>query len=112
MANRGMGAGLAAILAVSAPEGPELREIAVDLIAPNPNQPRKHFDEEALQALAESLRERGVLQPVLVRPRAQGGYELLGGERRLRLRASLARREVRFDHRAVARVEFAVGVFL
>ena len=84
MANRGMGRGLAAILAVSAPEGPELREVAVDLIAPNPNQPRKHFDEEALQALAESLRERGVLQPVLVRPVLGGTYELVAGERRWR----------------------------
>src|SRR5919108_363282 len=59
VANRGMGRGLAAILAVSAAEGPELREVAVDLIAPNPNQPRKHFDEDGLQALAESVRERG-----------------------------------------------------
>jgi ParB family chromosome partitioning protein len=79
-----MGRGLAAILAVSAAEGPELREVAVDLIAPNPNQPRKHFDEDGLQALAESLRERGVLQPVLVRPVPGGTYELVAGERRWR----------------------------
>jgi ParB family chromosome partitioning protein len=79
-----MGRGLAAILAVSAPEGPELREIAVELVAPNSNQPRKHFDEEGLQALAESLRERGVLQPVLVRPILGGTYELVAGERRWR----------------------------
>ena len=84
MANRGMGRGLAAILAVSAAEGPELREVAVDLIAPNPNQPRKHFDEDGLQALAESLRERGVLQPVLVRPVLGGTFELVAGERRWR----------------------------
>src|ERR671937_2627650 len=84
VANRGMGRALAAILAVSAAEGPELREVAVDLIAPNPNQPRKHFDEDGLQALAESLRERGVLQPVLVRPVLGGTYELVAGERRWR----------------------------
>ena len=87
---RGMGRGLAAILASTAPGGddgprnPELREVAVDLIAPNPRQPRQAFDEASLAALAESLRERGVLQPVLVRPVAGGTYELIAGERRWR----------------------------
>lgn len=84
---RGMGRGLAAILSVSQPEGAEaeeLRDIAVELISPNPNQPRRHFDEEALNALADSLRVRGVLQPVLVRPRHGGTYELIAGERRWR----------------------------
>ena len=84
-----MGRGLAAILSVStgeekaAPEA-ELRELPVELIAPNPDQPRKRFDEDALQALATSLQERGVLQPVLVRPVAGGTYELVAGERRWR----------------------------
>ena len=84
---RGMGRGLAAILSVSEagdPEGAELRDVAVELVSPNPEQPRKRFDEDALQALAESVRERGVLQPVLVRPRAGGTYELVAGERRWR----------------------------
>jgi ParB family chromosome partitioning protein len=84
---RGMGRGLAAILSVSEAgerEGAELREIAVELVSPNPEQPRKRFDEDALQALAESVKERGVLQPVLVRPRAGGTYELVAGERRWR----------------------------
>ena len=85
---RGMGRGLEAILAVSA-EGEkaheqELRELPIELIVPNPNQPRRRFDEEALSALAASLGERGVLQPVLVRPRAGGTYELIAGERRWR----------------------------
>ena len=84
----GMGRGLGAILAVSDPsEGPErddLRELPVDLIAPNANQPRKRFDPDALQALADSLREKGVVQPVLVRPIAGGTYELVAGERRWR----------------------------
>jgi ParB family chromosome partitioning protein len=85
-----MGRGLAAILATSAPqEGgaeprPELRELPVDLVRPNPEQPRKRFDQEALDALAESLRERGVLQPVLVPPVAGGTYEIVAGERRWR----------------------------
>src|SRR3954447_11531803 len=83
-----MGRGLAAILSVSAPEdgtpGGELRELAVELIRPNKDQPRRHFDQAALQALAESVEERGVIQPVLVRPRAGGTYELVAGERRWR----------------------------
>jgi ParB family chromosome partitioning protein len=84
----GMGRGLSAILSVSA-EGAgngeeELRELAIESISPNPNQPRRRFDEESLQALAGSLGERGVLQPVLVRPRPGGTYELVAGERRWR----------------------------
>src|SRR4051794_37116542 len=81
-----MGRGLAAILSVSEGEhaGAELRELHVDLVAPNPEQPRKRFDDEALQALADSVKERGVLQPVLVRPRPGGTYELVAGERRWR----------------------------
>jgi ParB family transcriptional regulator, chromosome partitioning protein len=84
----GMGRGLDAILSVSA-EGAnarddELRELPVELISPSPKQPRRRFDEEALQALAGSLGERGVLQPVLVRPKAGGTYELVAGERRWR----------------------------
>jgi ParB family chromosome partitioning protein len=84
-----MGRGLAAILSSTQPgEGgaphPELRELPVELIKPNPHQPRTRFDETALVALAESLRERGVLQPVLVRPVAGGTYELIAGERRWR----------------------------
>jgi ParB family chromosome partitioning protein len=85
--NRGMGRGLAAILSVSEAgehDGPELRELHVEVVAPNPDQPRKRFDEEALQALADSIKERGVLQPVLVRPRPGGSYELVAGERRWR----------------------------
>jgi ParB family transcriptional regulator, chromosome partitioning protein len=85
--SRGMGRGLAAILSVSEAgerEGAELRDVAVELVSPNPEQPRKRFDEDALQALAESVKERGVLQPVLVRPRAGGTYELVAGERRWR----------------------------
>jgi ParB family chromosome partitioning protein len=80
-----MGRGLAAILtSTSDAAGPELRQLPIDLIAANPHQPRRRFDEEALQALAASLEARGVLQPVLVRPVAGGRYELIAGERRWR----------------------------
>jgi ParB family transcriptional regulator, chromosome partitioning protein len=88
---RGMGRGLAAILAVSDPQDQpeELRQIPVDLIVANPDQPRRRFDEDALVALSDSIKERGVLQPVLVRPLPAGNYELIAGERRWRA-ASLA----------------------
>src|SRR5205807_6474146 len=77
--------GLAAILAVAPrDESEELRQIPIDLIAPNPNQPRRAFDEQALLALADSVKARGVLQPVLVRPLVGGRYELIAGERRWR----------------------------
>jgi ParB/RepB/Spo0J family partition protein len=62
----------------------ELRELPVDLIEPGPSQPRQHFDEEDLRELAGSMSERGVLQPVLVRPGADDCYELVAGERRWR----------------------------
>ena len=84
----GMGRGLSAILSASgeSPDaaGQELRELPVELIAPNPQQPRRRFDEASLEALAESVRDTGVLQPVLVRPRPGGRYELVAGERRWR----------------------------
>jgi ParB family chromosome partitioning protein len=80
-----MGRGLAAILSVAPrDELEELRELPVELIAPSPHQPRRSFDEEALVALGESIKLRGVLQPVLVRPLAGGSYELIAGERRWR----------------------------
>jgi ParB family chromosome partitioning protein len=83
--NKGMGRGLAAILA-AAPrdDGEDLRQVPVDLIGPNPQQPRRQFDEESLMTLADSIRARGVIQPVLVRPVAGGRYELVAGERRWR----------------------------
>jgi ParB family chromosome partitioning protein len=82
-----MGRGLAAILSVSPAEdagADELRDLAVELITPNPRQPRRQFEQEALAGLADSVRERGVLQPVLVRPRPGGTFELIAGERRWR----------------------------
>jgi ParB family chromosome partitioning protein len=81
-----MGRGLEAILSVSgeAQTADELRELPVELIVANPNQPRRRFDEDALNALAGSLGARGVLQPVLVRPKPGGTYELVAGERRWR----------------------------
>ncbi len=82
---RAMGRGLAAILsATPQDELEELRQIPIDLITPSADQPRRSFDEEPLLALAESIKLRGVLQPVLVRALAGGRYELIAGERRWR----------------------------
>ncbi len=82
---RGIGRGLSAILPESeATAAGELRELPVSLIKPNPSQPRTKFDEAALAALAASIEASGVVQPLLVRPLADGSYELVAGERRWR----------------------------
>jgi ParB family chromosome partitioning protein len=79
-----MGRGLAAILPRNGKIDDGLREIPLDLIQPNARQPRRTFDQARLAELAESIRTRGVLQPVVVRPLAGGSFELVAGERRLR----------------------------
>lgn len=81
---RGMGRGLSAILPRSRADEQGMRDVPLELIAPNPTQPRREFDEQALLALSESIRSRGVLQPVVVRPLAGGRFELIAGERRVR----------------------------
>ena len=94
----GLGKGLGALIpadatTVEAGDQPRLEDLPVASIIPNPHQPRVHFDEESLAELAASVREIGVLQPVLVRPGAEEGtYELVAGERRWRAacRAGLA----------------------
>ena len=87
MARRsGLGRGLTALIPTEVTDDRDtgLIDAAVSTIHPSSFQPRSHFDEEALAALTASVRELGVLQPVLVRPRAEGGYELIAGERRWR----------------------------
>jgi ParB family transcriptional regulator, chromosome partitioning protein len=81
---RGIGRGLAAILPSSRVEEESLERIPLDLIQPNPRQPRNSFDDQSLTELAESVKANGLLQPVLVRPLAGNGYELVAGERRWR----------------------------
>jgi ParB family chromosome partitioning protein len=80
---RGLGRGFEVLLGGSANE-PELAHLPVEMIHPNPRQPRRRFDGEATSGLADSIRAQGVVQPVLVRPRKAGGYELIAGERRWR----------------------------
>jgi ParB family chromosome partitioning protein len=82
-----LGKGLAALLPDIGPEDSDrldkLTEIEIDLIEPNPFQPRTHFDPEGLEELKRSIAEKGVIQPITVR-RRDGGYQLIAGERRLR----------------------------
>jgi ParB family transcriptional regulator, chromosome partitioning protein len=80
---RGLGRGLE-VLVGGAAAAAELLHLPVEAIHANPRQPRRRFEPEATAGLAASLRHQGVLQPVVVRPRPQGGYELVAGERRWR----------------------------
>jgi ParB family chromosome partitioning protein len=79
---RGLGKGLE--LLVGGPGHPELAHLPVETIHANPRQPRKRFDHESTSALADSIRAQGLVQPVVVRPRKEGGFELIAGERRWR----------------------------
>ena len=81
---RGLGRGLEVLVGGLVGETPELVELPVEDVHPNPRQPRRRFEAEAAVGLAESVRAQGVIQPLLVRPRPQGGYELIAGERRWR----------------------------
>ena len=78
---RGLGRGFEVLIGGAAPE---LAHVPVDQIHPNPSQPRKRFEHEGVNGLAESIRSQGLIQPLVLRPRLQGGYELIAGERRWR----------------------------
>ncbi|MBA2506906.1 MAG: ParB/RepB/Spo0J family partition protein [Thermoleophilaceae bacterium] len=82
-----MGRGLSAILPRTVEDMDGFRDLAVELISPNPDQPRTEFEPEALLALSESIKAKGILQPIVVRPVAGGTFELIAGERRLRAAA-------------------------
>ncbi|OLC30391.1 MAG: hypothetical protein AUG08_13195 [Acidobacteria bacterium 13_1_20CM_2_55_15] len=81
---KALGRGLNALLATPDLDSDQLRDIDIDRILPNSQQPRKNFDEEALNELADSIREHGVIQPIVVRPLEDGFFELVAGERRWR----------------------------
>lgn len=92
---QGLGRGLSALLgdvakeepviptAAMAPSTKSIQSIEVALIQPHPEQPRRHFDDAALQELADSIAKRGVIQPIIVRPHG-GGFQIVAGERRWR----------------------------
>jgi len=90
---KALGRGLSALLGTPDLEPDHLREIDIDRILPNSHQPRKNFDEDALNELAGSIREHGVVQPIVVRPLEDGFFQLIAGERRWRAsqRAGLPR---------------------
>ena len=84
MSKRGLGKGLSALIPGAGQEvGNEVLELAVSTISPNPNQPRTAIDEEHIAELADSIKKVGVLQPIVVRPHADG-YQIIAGERRWR----------------------------
>lgn len=80
---KGLGRGLGALIPQAAVQKPVERTLPIEQIAPNPWQPRTSFDDAKIGEMAESIREQGVVQPLLVR-RKDGGFELVAGERRLR----------------------------
>lgn len=80
---RGLGKGLDALLSTTDPDSLQVMELEISMVVPQANQPRKIFTEESLQELAGSIKEHGVLQPVLVRP-INEQYEIIAGERRWR----------------------------
>ena len=100
--NRGLGRGLSALFSeleaegdaqvasytpeerAAAEEGHDLTEVDVELIRPNPNQPRKHFDENALNELAASISKHGMIMPIVVTAQPGGTYMIIAGERRYR----------------------------
>lgn len=90
MSKKRLGRGLDALLSGEslnpsrAVPSAELSELPIDQIYRSPHQPRRDFNEEALEELAQSIRSQGVMQPIVVRPRLSGGYELIAGERRWR----------------------------
>lgn len=81
---RGLGALIPQDVTTDGADRPAVREVAISEIGPNPYQPRNHFDEESLAGLTASIRELGILQPVLVREVAPDRFELIAGERRWR----------------------------
>jgi ParB family chromosome partitioning protein len=80
---RGLGKGLEVLIG-GREGGPELAYLPVEQIHPNPHQPRRRFEPDAATGLASSVKAQGLLQPIVVRPRAEGGWELIAGERRWR----------------------------
>ncbi len=89
MSKKGLGRGLGALIPevdVAHRDRESITEVAIDQIDRNPKQPRRHFDQEKLEELAASIREHGLVQPILVRPR-QSRYEIVAGERRWRAAA-------------------------
>ena len=107
---KGLGRGLGALLGDMTEEPKEntpYQRLPIYKIEPNPNQPREVFDEEELEALAESIRLHGVIQPLTVREMPSGYYQIIAGERRWRASRKAGLSEVPAVHRRVEPVRFS-----
>ncbi|HET8894033.1 MAG TPA: ParB/RepB/Spo0J family partition protein [Gaiellaceae bacterium] len=91
---RGLGRGLELLMGGLEPTSVELLELPIDALHPSARQPRRRFEAEAASGLAESIRTQGVIQPLLVRPRDAGGWEIVAGERRWRAAREAGRQTV------------------
>ena len=91
---KGLGRGLGALLGDFTEPAAETHCLPIQSIEPNPLQPRKTFDEEELQQLADSIREHGIIQPLAVRPVADGYYQIIAGERRWQIGRASCRERV------------------
>ena len=94
MAKGGLGSGMDLLFEDNVSQVEVKKTVRISEIEPNRSQPRKNFDETAISALAESIRQHGILQPLLVRPLAFGGYQIVAGERRWRAARMLGMDEV------------------
>lgn len=107
MAKGGLGAGLDSLFSDNASEVQVKTKLRVSELEPNRNQPRKYFSGEAISALAESIREHGMIQPILVRPLSTGNYQIVAGERRWRAAKMLGLSEVPVSIKELSDIETA-----
>ena len=105
MAKGGLGAGLDTLFSDNTNEVQVKKTLRTSEIEPNRDQPRKFFSDEAITALADSIREHGMLQPILVRPMPTGGYQIVAGERRWRAARMLGLDEVPVNIRELSDIE-------
>ncbi len=105
MAIGGLGAGLDSLFSENASDVQIKATLRTSEIEPNRDQPRKHFSTESISTLADSIREHGILQPILVRPMESGGYQIVAGERRWRAARMLGLDEVPVNIKELSDVE-------
>lgn len=105
MAKGGLGAGLDSLFSDNSSEVQVKKTLRIAEIEPNRDQPRKTFSDETITALAESIREHGMLQPILVRPLSTGGYQIVAGERRWRAARMLGLDEIPVNIRELSDTE-------
>lgn len=105
MAKGGLGAGLDSLFSDNSSDVQIKTTLRTSDIEPNRDQPRKHFSTESISTLADSIREHGILQPILVRPLESGGYQIVAGERRWRAARMLGLDEVPVNIKELSDVE-------